>query len=173
MITINPSYDHMTLLCVEYLLQLILSSPSTVMVRMPQSWCWSRPHICHFSPRMYFLGSIFLHMKARKLWQNLPKFLKISPKIPKISPRDNFFSTNIICDICDKYELWHPHQRQKTKADKSGIFASSWCITSESMQRKANFSVFLSNIRKYLLGFQWRHFNATHFGFSRPLNVAS
>ena len=30
-----------------------------------------------FSPQMYFLGSIFLHMKARKLWQNLPKFLHI------------------------------------------------------------------------------------------------
>ena len=44
------------------------------------------------------LGSIFLHMKARELWQNFPKF-------SKISPHDNFFSTNIICDICDKYEL--------------------------------------------------------------------
>ena len=57
-------------------------------------------------------------MKAHKLWQNLPKFcknsqnfakiLKISQnfsKIPKITPHDNFFSTNIICDICDKYEL--------------------------------------------------------------------
>ena len=35
-------------------------------------------------------------MKVRKLWQNLPKF-------PKISPRDNFFSTNIICDI---WQIW-------------------------------------------------------------------
>ena len=26
-----------------------------------------------FSPQMYFLSSIFLHIKARKLWQNLPK----------------------------------------------------------------------------------------------------
>ena len=59
----------------------------------------SRPHICHFYPQMYFLGSIFLHMKARKLWQNLPKF-------PYISLHDNFFSTNIICDICDKYERY-------------------------------------------------------------------
>ena len=58
---------------------------------------------------MYFLGSIFLHMKARKLWQNLPKSLKFSQHFsifPKISPHDNFFSTNIIWDICDKYELW-------------------------------------------------------------------
>ena len=47
---------------------------------------------------MYFLGSIFLHMKVRKLWQNFSKF-------PKISPHDSFFSTDIICDICDKYEL--------------------------------------------------------------------
>ena len=52
-----------------------------------------------FSPQMYFLGSIFLHMKARKLWQSLLKF-------PKISPHDNFFTTNIICNNCDKYELW-------------------------------------------------------------------
>ena len=61
-----------------------------------------------FSPQMYFLGSIFLHMKARKLWQNLTKFPKISenvPKFPKISPHDNFFSTNIIRDIRDKSEL--------------------------------------------------------------------
>ena len=43
-----------------------------------------RPHICHFfSPQMYFLGSIFLHMKVRKLWQNLPKLLKISQNFPK------------------------------------------------------------------------------------------
>ena len=61
-----------------------------------------------FSPQMYFLGPFSLHMKARQLWQNLPTILKISqnfPKFPKISPHDNFFSTNIICDICDKYEL--------------------------------------------------------------------
>ena len=37
-----------------------------------------KPHICHFSPQMYFLGSIFLHMKACKLWQNLPKFLHMT-----------------------------------------------------------------------------------------------
>ena len=73
-----------------------------------------RPHICHFFSTNVLLGSIFLHMNARKLWQNLPKFPKISqnfPKFPKIFPHDNFFSTNIICDICDKYELcshvWH------------------------------------------------------------------
>ena len=42
-----------------------------------------KPHICHFSPQMYFLGSIFLHMKARKLWQNLPKSPKISQNFPK------------------------------------------------------------------------------------------
>ena len=57
-----------------------------------------------FSPQMYFLGSIFLHMKARKLWQNLPKIFKNSLNFPKISPHDNFFSTNIIWDIFDKYK---------------------------------------------------------------------
>ena len=35
-----------------------------------------------------------------------PKISQNPPKFPKISPHDNFFSTNIICDICDKYELW-------------------------------------------------------------------
>ena len=34
-----------------------------------------RPHICHFFSTNVLLGSIFLHMKARKLWQNFPKFL--------------------------------------------------------------------------------------------------
>ena len=36
-----------------------------------------------FLHKCIFLGSIFLHMKARKLWQNLPKFLKISQISPK------------------------------------------------------------------------------------------
>ena len=37
-----------------------------------------------FPPQMYFLGSIFLHMKARKLWQNLPKFLHMTIFSPQI-----------------------------------------------------------------------------------------
>ena len=40
-----------------------------------------------------------------KFLQNFPKVPKISPIFPKVYPHDNFFSTNIICDICDKYEL--------------------------------------------------------------------
>ena len=28
-------------------------------------------------------------------------------KRPHISPHDRFFSTDIICDICDKYEVWY------------------------------------------------------------------
>ena len=38
----------------------------------------------------------------------MAKFSKISQnfkKFPKISPHDNFFSTNIIFDICDEHEL--------------------------------------------------------------------
>ena len=54
-----------------------------------------KPHICHFSPQMYFLGSIFLHMKACKLWQNLPKFLKIS---------QNFSTWHF---FLYKYNLWY------------------------------------------------------------------
>ena len=37
-----------------------------------------------FSPQMYFLGLIFLHMKARKLWQNLPKFLHMTIVSPQM-----------------------------------------------------------------------------------------
>ena len=33
-----------------------------------------RPDICHFFSINVLLGSIFLHMKARKLWQKLHKF---------------------------------------------------------------------------------------------------
>ena len=54
---------------------------------------------------MNFLGSIFLHMKARELWQNLPKFLKIPQNFFKISANDNFFPTNIIRDFQDKYQV--------------------------------------------------------------------
>ena len=35
----------------------------------------------------------------------MAKSPKNFPNFPKISPHDNFLSTNIICDICDKYEL--------------------------------------------------------------------
>ena len=63
-----------------------------------QAW----PHICHFSPQLYFLGSIFLHMKARKLWQNLPKFPKISQKFPKFS--QNFSTWQF---FLHKYNLWY------------------------------------------------------------------
>ena len=37
-----------------------------------------------FSPQMYFLGSIFLHMKARKMWQILPNFMS---SVSKLVPR--------------------------------------------------------------------------------------
>ena len=37
------------------------------------------------------ITAILNHLLALSMWKN--------------SPYDNFFSTNIICDICDKYEL--------------------------------------------------------------------
>ena len=49
-----------------------------------------------FSSTNVLLGSIFLHMKASKLWQNLPKFPILSQKFPKISPYANFLWTNIV-----------------------------------------------------------------------------
>ena len=74
-----------------------------------------RPDICHFFSTNVLLGSIFLHMKARKLWQNFPKFLHMWRNFQfshnchiwkaEISPHDNFFSTDINRDIRDKYEL--------------------------------------------------------------------
>ena len=54
---------------------------------------------------MYFLGSIFLHMKARKLWQNLPKFPKISQNFPKFLKISQNFSTWKF--FPHKYNLWY------------------------------------------------------------------
>ena len=111
-----------------------------------------RPDICHFFSTNVFLGSIFLHIKARKLWQKIGddsyiiympyvenfRFLlichvetsEISPHVEtsEISPHvETFsisqqlsyteswsfstwqsFSTNIISNISDKYEVWCP-----------------------------------------------------------------
>ena len=64
-----------------------------------------RPHICHFFSTNVLFGLNFFHMEARKISQNFSKFYKISQYFSKIPPHDNFFSTNIIRDICDKYEL--------------------------------------------------------------------
>ena len=61
-----------------------------------------RLHICHLLHKCTFWAQFFSTWKrvnCGKISQNFSKF-------PKISPHDNFFSTNIICDICDKYELW-------------------------------------------------------------------
>ena len=44
---------------------------------------WSDLIFVIFSPQMFFLGSIFFHMKACKFWQNLPKFPKISQNFSK------------------------------------------------------------------------------------------
>ena len=57
------------------------------------------------SPHMYFLGSIFLHMKARKLWQNLPKFPKISQNFPNFSKISQNFSTWQF--FSHQYNLWY------------------------------------------------------------------
>ena len=67
-----------------------------------------RPHICHFFSTNVLLGSIFLHMKARKLWQIIKKiayilhiwrrFLHHTHAICgefQISPHLSFFSPNI------------------------------------------------------------------------------
>ena len=59
-------------------------------------------HKCTFWAQFF---STWKRVNCGKISQNFSKFPKISPKFPKISPHDNFFSTNIICDICDKYEL--------------------------------------------------------------------
>ena len=52
----------------------------------------TRPRICHFFSTNVLLGSIFLHMKARKLWHIWPRCLhhthaicgefQISPHLP-------------------------------------------------------------------------------------------
>ena len=52
-------------------------------------------HKCTFWAQFF---STWKRVNCGKISQNFSKF-------PKISPHDIFFSTNIICDICDKYEL--------------------------------------------------------------------
>ena len=54
---------------------------------------------------MYFLGSIFLHMKARKLWQNLPKFPKFFKNFSKFPNISQNFSTWQF--FLHKYNLWY------------------------------------------------------------------
>ena len=78
----------------------------------PLKSCTNKCHFWHFycswvpesdpdlifvilSPQMYFLGSIFLHMKVRKLWQNLPKFPICS---------QNFSTWQF---FLHKYNLWY------------------------------------------------------------------
>ena len=49
-----------------------------------------------------------LNFSPHESTENIAKFPKISQnftKFPKISPHDNFFSENIIRDICEKYQL--------------------------------------------------------------------
>ena len=61
-----------------------------------------------FLHKCTFWAQYFFHMNrvnCGKISQNVPKFPKIPSKFPKISQHDNFFSTNIICDIFGKYEL--------------------------------------------------------------------
>ena len=65
-------------------------------------------YLSFFLPKCTFWAQFFSTWKrvnCGKISPNSPKFPQISPKFPKISPHDNFLSTNIICDICDKYEL--------------------------------------------------------------------
>ena len=67
-----------------------------------------RPHICHFFSTDIFSTQIFLHTN---LEQKRHKFLwnaihcSNSLQKSEISQHDRFFSTDIICDICDKYEV--------------------------------------------------------------------
>ena len=76
-----------------------------------------RLQIMHTSYLLFFLHkcifwaqffSKWRRVTCGKISQNFPKFLKNFPKClqkPKISPHDNFFSTNIIRDIRDKYQV--------------------------------------------------------------------
>ena len=89
-----------------------------------------RPDICHFFSANVLLGSIFLHIKARKLWQN--KFRDKTAWITDLATKRHelqynpincthylffscgdiwnfstwqFFSTNNVSDISDKYQV--------------------------------------------------------------------
>ena len=48
------------------------------------------------------------NLKLLHMWRNF-RFRHISHAyISEISPHDKFFSTYLICEICDKYEVWPP-----------------------------------------------------------------
>ena len=63
-------------------------------------------HKCTFRAQFF---STWKRVNCGKISQIFPQFLKISQNFSKMSPHDNFFSTNIICDICYKYELCGDH----------------------------------------------------------------
>ena len=59
-------------------------------------------HKCTFWAQFFFTWK---YVNCGKIFQNFSNFFQNFPDFPKISPHDNIFSTNMICDICDKYEL--------------------------------------------------------------------
>ena len=81
----NFSYfDQLLLLGFEISTSIIIGDDVLKFRNMERNQKWMLPDLIFviFSPQMYFLGSIFLHMKVHKLWQNFPKFPKISQNFP-------------------------------------------------------------------------------------------
>ena len=103
-----------------------------------------RPDICHLFSTNVLLGSIILHIKARKLWQNFPTFPKIFqifPKFPhnchtlkaEIFHHDNFFSKNIIRDISDKYQVSYAKPNTSVNIAHMGSGRLGWGVHSSSL----------------------------------------
>ena len=67
---------------------------------------FSISHTCHMWRISDFPTSvIWRHLKFLHMWRNFQFLHNCHTWKANFSPHDNFFSTNIICDICDKYKL--------------------------------------------------------------------
>ena len=65
----------------------------------------------------FFTSVMWRNVKLIHMWRNF-RFLHIfHVQTFEISPHDRFFSTDIICDICDKKEVWQQHQQYSRNND--------------------------------------------------------
>ena len=56
--------------------------------------------------RFLHISTMWRNLKLLHMWRNF-RFLHICHAYKfEISPHDKFFSTYLICDVCDKYQVW-------------------------------------------------------------------
>ena len=68
---------------------------------------FSTSHTCHMWRISDFSTSVmWRHLKFLHMWRNFQFSHNCHTWKAEMSLHDNFFSTNIIRDICDKYQVW-------------------------------------------------------------------